>query len=100
MGITLFFVVGLYLSARGVFALFGQPIFYTKRSLENISPDLLPAYLKEVGTWNLITGIVFLAKAILDKVFPGNMILQICFIVLLIVCVVFLAKSNEKYLKK
>ncbi len=100
MGITIFFVVGLYLFVRGVCALFGHPIFYTKRSLENIAPDVIPAYLKEVGVWNVVTGGLFLAKAISDKFFPGNMVLQVIFLVLLVLCVIFLAKSNEKYLKK
>ncbi len=97
---TIFFVVGIYLSARGIFALYGQPIFYTKRTIETISPEQLPAYLKEVGIWNTLTGIVFTGKAILDKLFPGSIWLLIVFIVLLLICVVFLSKCNEKYIKK
>lgn len=97
---TIFFVVGIYLFARGIFALYGQPIFYTKRTIETISPEQLPAYLKEVGIWNTLTGIVFTGKAILDKLFPGSIWLLIVFIVLLLICVVFLSKCNEKYIKK
>lgn len=97
---TLFFVVGIYLFARGVFALFGQPIFYTKKTLENIEPSSLPSYLKEEGIWNLVTGFAFTAKAILDKVFPSNKIIFLGFIILLVICVIFLSKCNEKYLKK
>ena len=33
---TLLFLAGIYFFARGVFALYGQTIFYTKRVLENI----------------------------------------------------------------
>ncbi len=97
---TIFFVVGIYLFARGIFALYGQPIFYTKRTIETISPEQLPAYLKEVGIWNTLTGIVFTGKAILDKLFPGSTWLLIVFIILLLICVVFLSKCNEKYIKK
>ncbi len=97
---TIFFVVGIYLFARGIFALYGQPIFYTKRTIETIPPEQLPAYLKEVGIWNTLTGIVFTGKAILDKLFPGSTWLLIVFIVLLLICVVFLSKCNEKYIKK
>lgn len=97
---TLFFVVGIYLFARGVFALFGQPFFYTKKSLEQIEPSLLPAYLKEEGIWNLVAGLLFTAKAILDKVFPANKIILIAFFILVGICVIFLAKCNEKYIKK
>lgn len=96
----LFFVAGIYLFARGIFAWYGQPIFYRKGTLENIDPDHLPQYLREEGVWNFLTGLVLVGKAILDKVFPGNMTLFIVFIVLLLVCVVFLAKCNEKYRKK
>ncbi len=98
--VGLLFIVGIYLFARGVFALFGQPIFYTKRSLEPVDPELLPAYLKEEGIWNMASGFLFTAKAILEKAFPGNMVIWVAFVVLLLVCVYFLAKCNEKYLKK
>mgnify|MGYP003296580913 CR=1 FL=1 len=45
---SILFVVGIYFFARGVFALYQQPIFYTKRALEHIDPADLPAYLKEI----------------------------------------------------
>lgn len=96
----LFFVAGIYLFARGVFAWYGQPIFYRKSTLENIDAKNLPAYLREEGIWNVLTGVVLVGKAILDKVFPGSMTLFIVFILLLLVCVVFLARCNEKYRKK
>ncbi len=97
---TIFFVVGIYLFARGIFALYGQPIFYTKHTLETVVPEQLPAYLKEVGIWNMVTGFVFVGKAILDKLFPGSKILLLVFVLLLLVCVVFLSKCNEKYIQK
>ena len=92
----LFFVAGIYLFARGIFAWYGQPIFYRKGTLENIDP----AYLREEGVWNFLTGLILVGKAILDKVFPGSTALFIVFILLLLVCVVFLSKCNEKYRKK
>ena len=46
---TLLFLAGIYFFARGVFALYGQTIFYTKRVLENIEEKDIPAYLKEIG---------------------------------------------------
>lgn len=100
LSIPFFFVVGIYLFARGIFALFGQPIFYTQRALENIDPQNLSAYLKEEGTWNMIAGFVFVGKAILDKLFPGSTVLWIVFVLLLLICVFFHAKCNEKYIKK
>lgn len=54
----LFFVAGIYLFARGIFAWYGQPIFYRKGTLENIDPDHLPQYLREEGVWNFLTGLV------------------------------------------
>ena len=50
---TLLFLAGIYFFARGVFALYGQTIFYTKRVLENIEEKNIPAYLKEIGKMNL-----------------------------------------------
>ena len=50
---TLLFLAGIYFFARGVFALYGQTIFYTKRVLENIEEKDIPAYLKEIGKMNL-----------------------------------------------
>ena len=42
---TLLFLAGIYFFARGVFALYGQTTFYTKRVLENIEEKDIPAYL-------------------------------------------------------
>ena len=97
---TLFFVVGIYFYARGVFALFGQTIFYTRRTLELIDPENVPAYLKETGLWHMAAGTVFVGKALLDIVFPQSKVFFALFFVLLVVCVVFLSRSNERYIKK
>lgn len=98
--ISLFFVAGIYLFARGIFALFGQTLFYTQRSLEQIRPEDLPAYLKEIGICQMAAGALFTGKAALDVAFPGNRHIFIGFLILLVVCLVFLAKTNEKFLKK
>ena len=45
---TLLFLAGIYFFARGVFALYGQTIFYTKRVLENIEEKDIPAYLRRL----------------------------------------------------
>ena len=63
---TLLFLAGIYFFARGVFALYGQTIFYTKRVLENIEEKDIPAYLKEIGKMNLLLGVLFVGKACLD----------------------------------
>lgn len=97
---TLFFVVGIYFYARGVFALSGQTIFYTKRSLECIEEERIPAYLKESGICHMAVGTVFVAKALLDVLFPGSFLVMLLFSALLIACVFFLARCNEKYSKK
>ena len=62
---TLLFLAGIYFFARGVFALYGQTIFYTKRVLENIEEKDIPAYLKEIGKMNLLLGVLFVGKACL-----------------------------------
>ena len=67
---TLLFLAGIYFFARGVFALYGQTIFYTKRVLENIEEKDIPAYLKEIGKMNLLLGVLFVGKACLDIPFP------------------------------
>ena len=95
----LLFIAGIYFFARGVFALFGQTTFYTQRTLEHIDPHDFPAYLKEVGTWHIVTGAVFVGKAILNVPFPDSRPILIGFIALLFVCVFFLSKVNEKYTK-
>ncbi|WP_313524665.1 hypothetical protein [Anaerotignum sp.] len=97
---SLFFVVGIYFYARGVFALFGQTIFYTKRTLELIEPENLPVYLKESGIWHVVAGTIFVGKALADIMFPGSKIVLTMFFVLLITCVFFLARCNERYIKK
>ncbi len=96
----LLFLVSIYFFARGVFALFGQPIFYTKRSLELIEEEKLPLYLKKIGWLHLLTGIVFLAKALLDIPFPDSTPILILWLIALCICVVLLAKCNEQYKKK
>ena len=42
---TLLFLAGIYFFARGVFALYGQTIFYTKRVLENIEEKDIPVHM-------------------------------------------------------
>lgn len=97
---TLFFVVGIYFYARGIFALFGQTIFYTKRSLEWIEEERLPAYLKESGICHIAVGTLFVGKALLDVLFPGSFLVMLLFSALLLICVFFLARCNERYSKK
>lgn len=97
---SLFFVFAIYFFARGVFALYGHPLFYTKRSLANITDADLPIYLKEVGVWDMIVGVLFFLKALFDILIPQNTFVTIIFFALVIVCVVKLARCNEKYIKK
>lgn len=97
---SIFFVASIYFYARGVFALFGQTIFYTKRILDRIEPENLPAYLKEIGTWQMVVGTVFLGKALIDSRYPTNNLVFGIFIALLVVCTFFLARCNERYTKK
>lgn len=96
---SLLFVVGIYFFARGVFALYQQPIFYTKRALEHIDPADLPAYLKEVGKWYMAVGFICTGKAILNVPYPDSKLILGVYCVLLFVCVVFLSKANDKYMK-
>ena len=97
---SLMFVAGIYFFARGVFALYGQTTFYTKRVLEHIEPERLPSYLKEIGVWHIVTGVIFTGKAILDVPFPGSRPLLAVFLAALLVCVFFLSRVNEKYTKR
>jgi len=97
---SLFFVAGIYFYARGVFALFGRTLFYTKRSLELIEPEDLHAYLKESGVWHIVAGTIFVGKALTDIMFPENYVFLAIFFVLLIVCAFFLARCNERFTKK
>ena len=96
---SLMFVAGMYFFARGVFALYGQTIFYTKRVLEHIAPEDLTAYLKASGVWHIVAGCICTGKAILDVVFPYNRILLIIFLMALLVCAYFLSQINAKYTK-
>ena len=97
---SLLFIASIYFFARGVFALFGQPIFYTKRVLSLIDETDLPLYLKQIGWLHILTGCVFLAKVLLDIPFPGDMRILMLWCVLLLICVILLAKCNEKFQKK
>lgn len=96
---SLLFIAGIYFFARGVFALYGQTTFYTKRALEHIEPQDLSAYLKEIGVWHIVTGVVVTGKAILDVPFPGSRPLLAVFLIALLICVFFLGKVNDKYTK-
>ena len=96
---SLLFIAGIYFFARGVFALYGQPIFYTKRALEHTAPEDLKAYLKEIGVWNIVAGVLFTGKAILNVPFPNSRPLLILFLAAIVVCAFFLSKINEKYMK-
>lgn len=96
----LYFIAGIYFFARGVFALFGQTLFYTQRALEQIEPEKLPMYLREIGICHTAAGALFVGKAILDVAFPHSMPVSIGFIILLVVCLIFLAKTNEKFMKQ
>lgn len=96
----IYFVAGIYFFARGIFALFGQTLFYTKRALEQINPEDIPAYLKEIGIYHTAAGVLFVGKAIFDVALPGSHAVSVGFILLLLVCLVFLAKTNEKYTKR
>ena len=81
--------------------MFGQPgIFYTRRVLEQVKDGELKAYLKEAGIWHFVTGCVFLLKALLDKVYPYSKSVLAVFLILLVICCIFLARVNEKYQKK
>lgn len=97
---SLLFLAGIYFYARGVFALFGQTTFYTKRNLENITEEMLPAYLKEIGGMHMVVGTVFVGKALLDVPFPGSRPILYGWLLLLLVCVYFLNKIDTKYKKQ
>ena len=97
--LSLPFLAGIYFYARGVFALFGQTTFYTKRNLENIDPADLPAYLKEIGWAHIIVGTVFVAKAILNVVFPGSRPVLYIWLLVVLICCFMLSKIDTKYKK-
>lgn len=98
--IGLYFVAGIYLFARGIFALFGQTLFYTRRSLEQIAPENLSAYLREIGICQMAAGALFVGKSVLDVAFPGSRPISVVFVILLVICLIFLVRTNEKFIKK
>ena len=93
------FLASIYFFARGVFALFGQTTFYTKRHLEHIDESDVPAYLKQIGTAHMAVGVVFLAKAILNVVAPYSKMALYVFLAALLVCVYFISRIDNKYKK-
>ena len=93
---TLLFLAGIYFFARGVFALYGQTIFYTKRVLEKD----IPAYLKEIGKLNLLLGVLFVGKACLDIPFPGSRPILYGWLLILLLCVFSISKIDTKYKKQ
>lgn len=97
---SLFFVAGIYFYARGVFALFGQTLFFTRRSLEMVEPTELATYLKKSGILHIVTGTVFVGKALLDVAFPYEKWVFMVFFICLFACVILLARCNERYTKK
>lgn len=97
--LSLSFFASIYFFARGVFALFGQTTFYTRRHLEHIEERDLPAYLKQIGTAHMAVGIVFLAKAILNVIYPYSRPALYGFLLALLVCVFFISKIDNKYKK-
>ena len=109
---TLLFLAGIYFFARGVFALYGQTIFYTKRVLENIEEKNIPAYLKEIGKMNLLLGVLFagsdgacicdqcIGKACLDIPFPGSRPILYGWLLILLLCVFSISKIDTKYKKQ
>ena len=97
--LSISFLASIYFFASGVFALFGQTTFYTKRHLEHIDDRDLPAYLKQIGTAHMAVGIVFLAKAIANVVFPYSKAALYVFLLALLVCVYFISRIDNKYKK-
>ena len=96
---SLSFLASIYFFARGIFALFGQTTFYTRRHLEHIDESDLPAYLKQIGIAHVAVGIVFLAKSILNVVCPYSRPALYVFLLALLVCVYFISKIDNKYKK-
>ena len=96
---SLSFLASIYFFARGVFALFGQTTFYTKRHLEHIDESDLPVYLKQIGIAHMAVGIVFLAKAILNVLYPYSRITLYAFLLALLVCVYFISRIDNRYKK-
>ena len=96
---SLSFLASIYFFARGVFALFGQTTFYTKRHLEHIDESDLPVYLKQIGIAHVAVGIVFLAKAILNVLYPYSRIILYAFLLALLVCVYYISKIDNRFKK-
>ena len=96
---SLSFLASIYFFARGVFALFGQTTFYTRRHLEHIDESDLSAYLKQIGLAHVAVGIVFLTKAILNVVYPYSRPALYVFLLALLVCVYFISRIDNKYKK-
>ena len=92
-------LVGIYFLVRGIFALLGQTIFYTKRVLEHIEEKNLPAYLKEIGKMNLLLGILFIGKAGLDFLYPGSRSILYGWLLVLLLCVFVISRIDAKYKK-
>ncbi|MFV0313510.1 MAG: hypothetical protein ACK5I7_00235 [Anaerotignum sp.] len=97
---SMYFIAGIYFYARGVFALFGQTTFYTKRVLDLIEPENLLLYLKTTGVWHMVAGTIFVGKVLMDILFPQSKMVLAIFLALLFVCVYFLARCNERFTKK
>lgn len=97
---TLLFLAGIYFFARGVFALYGQTIFYTKRVLENIEEKDIPAYLKEIGKMNLLLGVLFVGKACLEYSLSRQSPHSVWMAVILLLCVFSISKIDTKYKKQ
>ena len=97
--LSLSFLASIYFYARGVFALFGQTTFYTKRNLENLDPEDVPAYLKEIGRMNMVVATVFLGKALLNVVAPYSRPVLYGFLLALLFCCYGLNKIDAKYKK-
>ena len=96
---SLSFLASIYFFARGVFARFGQTTFYTKRHLEHIDESDLPAYLKQIGIAHTAVGVIFLAKAIANVVFPYSRPALYVFLLALLICVYFISKIDNRYKK-
>ena len=97
--LSISFLASIYFFSRGVFALFGQTTFFTPRHLEHIDDSDLPAYLKQIGTAHMAVGVVFLAKAIANVVFPYSKAALYVFLLALLVCVYFISRIDNKYKK-
>ena len=87
----------IYFFVRGVFELFGQGIFYRRNVLEQLDPEVLPSYLKEVGICHILTGTVFFGNILLTRL--GSSYASTFLWIGVIICTILLAKCNSKYTK-